>query len=66
MFRDYRCILLEDCTAEPIGYGLSRSNHNASLLVLQALFGWISSSGAFLRALQTQHPESLISAAGTV
>ena len=48
MFRDFRCLLLADCTAEPIGEGLSRSNHDASLLVLQAVFGWISDSAHFL------------------
>lgn len=52
MFRDYTCLLLEDCTAEPVGYGLPRSNHEASLLVLQLLFCWISNSGAFLEALR--------------
>jgi isochorismatase family protein len=26
MFRDFTCLLLADCTAEPIGYGLARSN----------------------------------------
>jgi ureidoacrylate peracid hydrolase len=51
MFRDYTCILLEDCTAEPVGYGLPRSNHDASLLVLQVLFGWVSRSGALLQEL---------------
>jgi ureidoacrylate peracid hydrolase len=30
MFRDYRCLLLADCTAEPIGQELPRSNHEAS------------------------------------
>jgi len=39
MFRDYSCIVLEDCTAEPIGAGLSRTNHEASLLVVETLFG---------------------------
>ncbi len=48
MFRDFRCMLLADCTAEPIGEGLLRSNHDASLLVLQAVFGWISDSAHFL------------------
>ena len=52
MFRDYRCILLADCTAEPIGAGLPRSNHEASLLVLQTLFGWISESAKFIGALE--------------
>src|ERR1700694_4049126 len=30
MFRNYSCVLLEDCTAEPIGQGLARSNHEAT------------------------------------
>jgi ureidoacrylate peracid hydrolase len=51
MFRDYRCILLEDCTAEPIGNSLARSNHDASLLVLEVLFGSISTSSAVLAAV---------------
>ena len=52
MFRDYRCLLLEDCTAEPIGQGLARSNHDASLLVVETLFGWVSSSAEFIEALE--------------
>jgi ureidoacrylate peracid hydrolase len=51
MFRDYRCLLLEDCTAEPIGAGLPRGNHDASLLVLEILFGWIAGSAAFCAAV---------------
>jgi ureidoacrylate peracid hydrolase len=51
MFRDYSCLLLEDCMAEPIGHDFARSNHEASLLVVQALFGWISRSDQFLEAL---------------
>jgi ureidoacrylate peracid hydrolase len=51
MFRDYRCLLLEDCTGEPIGHGLPRSNHEASLLTIQLLFGWVSDSGRFIEAL---------------
>lgn len=52
MFRDYRCLLLEDCTAEPIGDGLTRSNHDASLLVIEALFGWLSNSADVIAALE--------------
>jgi ureidoacrylate peracid hydrolase len=52
MFRNYTCVLLEDCTAEPIGAGLPRSNHEASLLILQTLFAWISSSEKFIQALE--------------
>jgi ureidoacrylate peracid hydrolase len=50
-FRDYSCIVLDDCTAEPIGAGLARTNHEASLLVIETLFGWISSSRAVRDAL---------------
>ena len=51
MYRDYHCILIEDCIAEPIGAGLPRSNHDATLLVLQILFGSISDSSKLLVAL---------------
>jgi ureidoacrylate peracid hydrolase len=51
MFRDYSCVLLEDCTGEPIGHGLARSNHEASLLTIQVLLGWTSSSQEFIHAL---------------
>jgi len=51
MYRDYHCVLLEDCTAEPIGNGNSRSNHDASLLTIEMLFGWISDSQKFIAAL---------------
>jgi len=51
MFRDYHSVLLADCTGEPIGYGLPRSNHEASLLTIQVLLGWVSSSDEFLKAL---------------
>jgi ureidoacrylate peracid hydrolase len=51
MFRDYHCLLLEDCTAEPIGNNLPRSNHEASLLTIQLLFGWVTNSEQFVKAL---------------
>jgi ureidoacrylate peracid hydrolase len=54
MFRDYSCVLLGDCTAEPIGFDLSRSNHEASLLLIQTLFGWVSNSDELARSLQGQ------------
>ena len=53
MFRDYSCVLLEDCTGEPIGHDLQRSNHDASLLTVQVLLGWTSSSIEFVRALES-------------
>jgi ureidoacrylate peracid hydrolase len=52
MFRDYSCVLLADCMGEPIGNDLPRSNHDASLLVFQTLFGWVSGSEEFIRALE--------------
>lgn len=50
MFRDYRCVLLADCSAEPIGHDQSPSNHEASLLTVQTLLGWVSDSSSFLVA----------------
>ena len=52
MFRDYSCLLLRDCTAEPIGDAPGRSNHEASLLSIRMLLGWVSSSDVFLRDLE--------------
>ena len=54
MFRDYCCLLLADCTAEPIGQELARSNHEASLLVTERLFGWVSESATLMEALEAQ------------
>jgi ureidoacrylate peracid hydrolase len=51
MFRDYRCLVLEDCTGEPYGYGLARSNHHASLLLIESEFGWVSNSTELIKAL---------------
>jgi len=52
MFRDYSPILLADCSAEPLGNVLPRSNHEASLLSIEALLGWVSSSQDYIRALE--------------
>ncbi len=49
--RDLRCLLLRDCTAEPVGNDLARSNHEASLLVLETLFCSVSDSKALVAAL---------------
>lgn len=53
-FRDYRCVLLEDCTAEPIGSDTARTNHEATVLLTERLFGWVADSGAFVRAVATR------------
>ena len=52
MFGDYSCVLLADCTGEPIGADFQRSNHEASLLVIQTVLGWVSGSTALLSALE--------------
>jgi ureidoacrylate peracid hydrolase len=52
MFRDYSCLLLADCAAEPVGSDLPRTNHEASLLLIQTLFGWVSNSTQFLNAIE--------------
>ena len=52
MFRDYSCLLLADCMAEPIGREFRRSNHDASLLLIQRMFGWISRSDQFIQAVE--------------
>jgi ureidoacrylate peracid hydrolase len=51
MFRNYSCVLLADCTGEPLGSGFPRSNHEASLFVIQTVFGWVSDSEEFLKAV---------------
>ncbi len=50
-FRDYRCVVLSDCTAEVVGSDLVRTNHEASLLVIEGLFGWVADSESLVRAL---------------
>jgi ureidoacrylate peracid hydrolase len=51
MFRDYSCVVLEDCVAEAVGSEFSRTNHDASLLVLERLFGWVTTSAALVQAI---------------
>ena len=52
-FRDYHCVVLEDCTAEPMGANLSRSNHDATILLVERIFGSVSTSTNFIDALHT-------------
>ena len=51
-FRDYHCVLLTDCSSEPIGKDEVRSNHDASLLVIETCFGWVSTSQHFRESFQ--------------
>ncbi len=50
-YRDYRCLILADCTAEVVGRDLVRTNHEASLLVIERLFGWVTDSNSLLQSL---------------
>src|SRR5438034_3718733 len=58
MFRDCLCVLLRDCTSEPMGHDLPRTNHEASLLNAEALFGWVSDSDQFIKALAAKTPQA--------
>lgn len=51
MFRDFHCLVLRDCTAEPIGSTLARSNHDATLLTLELLFANVSNSQSLTSAI---------------
>jgi ureidoacrylate peracid hydrolase len=55
-FRDYHCVVLEDCTAEPMGAKLSRSNHEATMLLVERIFGSVSTSTDFIDALHAAEP----------
>ena len=63
--RSYCCILLEDCTAEPIGQGArgyigvpgsassgGGANYDATLVLVQTAFGWVSNSESVIKTLE--------------
>jgi ureidoacrylate peracid hydrolase len=50
-YRDYRCVVLEDCTAETVGRSQVRTNHEASLLIIEAQFGWVADSQSLVDGL---------------
>jgi ureidoacrylate peracid hydrolase len=50
-FRDYHVVLLADCTAEPIGSGESRGNHEATIHLVEMMFGRVSTSDEFVAAV---------------
>ena len=52
MFRDYSCLLLEDCTGQPSFPGTAFSTHEASLLMIETIFGSVTGSDAFLTAIK--------------
>jgi ureidoacrylate peracid hydrolase len=51
-FRDYKCLLLSDCTAEPVGSELPRTNYEATLTLVERFFGWVTESRVLLEALE--------------
>lgn len=51
VFRDLHCLVLEDCTAEPIAFDAPRSNHVATLLTLELLFASITTSETLIAAV---------------
>jgi ureidoacrylate peracid hydrolase len=53
MFHDYNCIVLADCTAEPLGSDFSRSNHEGTLFLVERRFGSVSTSADFIETLKT-------------
>ncbi len=50
-FRNYHNLLLTDCTAESLGDEFPRTNYDASLLVIQTLFGSTAESSAYLAGI---------------
>jgi len=57
MYHDYACVLLADCTAEPLGHGFPRTNYDATLLLVERLFGSLSTSEEFIKALRRQYAD---------
>ena len=54
MFRDYSCVLLQDCMSQPtLRHSFPGSNHDASL-VLAEVFAWVSNSDQLTKALHDQ------------
>jgi ureidoacrylate peracid hydrolase len=49
--RDYQCLLLTDCCAEAVGSDQPRTNHDATLTVIEALFGWTTESDHFITSV---------------
>ena len=55
MFRDYSCVMLQDCMSQPTPPdGLPGTNHDASLVLAEAAFAWVSNSEQFVVALQAK------------
>ena len=53
VFRGYDCILVEDCVAEPVGGTLDRTNHDATVHLVEIVLGWVSDSASIVESLDT-------------
>jgi len=51
MFRDYNCLVLEDCVAEPIDSDLEHTPHEATLRVIETVLGFVGSSAPLIEEL---------------
>ena len=51
MYRDYSCVLLKDCIGDPVW---QPRTDEATLQVIERLFGWVSDSDEFMKALSKQ------------
>ena len=55
MYRDYSCVLLSDCMRQPtFPNSLPGSNHDASLVLTEVFFGWVSKSNDFIKGLEAR------------
>jgi Isochorismatase family len=53
-YRDYQCLLLTDCCTDALGGDQQRNNHDATLTVIKALFGWTTESDHLIASLTSQ------------
>jgi ureidoacrylate peracid hydrolase len=51
MYLDYRCLLLEDCTGQPAFPDAPFSTHEASVIAIEKIFGWVSNSETLIKEL---------------
>ncbi len=49
--REYRCVLIDDCVAEPVGANLARTNHDATALLTELVLGWVTTAADVIGAL---------------
>lgn len=49
--RGFRCVLIADCVAEPVGGNLPRTNHDATVLLTELVLGWVINADAVVSAL---------------